>query len=313
MRFRDASRSDTVAPRISPDPPTTPRKSWSSISRSSPRPMAYGPTPWIVLQIARAGCHQVGDRRAGDTESDRGPDDERKQHVLERLRRRAGEGAGKYQRADGDEPGGQADGFGSFAPASEPRSGAPGQDDRRDEQVARGIAHPPRPPERSKRRPRLEPADAQTGDADRRAHGGAHQRAAHDQPERIAKPVRRVARPDEATHDKRRSDGFEGVARGDAEGHERRLVVGDVRDEGAEKHAGPRVDAQDDERGERQSGRRPDERHLIGGVRHREAEPRGNDIDRRKREQDQWPGSIGHEIARGRRAFAGGAYTIRLR
>ena len=58
-----------------------------------------------------------------------------------------------------------------------------------------------------------------------------------------------MARPDEATHDKCGSDRFEGIARGDTERHERRLVVCHVRDEGAEKDAGPGIDAKDDERG----------------------------------------------------------------
>ncbi len=221
---------------------------------------------------------QVGEGRAGNAESNCRPDQKREDEVFQRIGRRAVEAPREHHQARDGERGDERADLDGVAPRHLARARLERQHRRDDEQVARGIAQPPCPPERAKRRPRLQPAGAQARHADRGADGRARERAQRDNPERAAKPAPRDRRADVAANEPRRDDRFERVADGDAECDCCGFMRRDVREERAEKNARPDVGAKQQQRGERQTGRRPHERHLFGRERHREAELRGNHI-----------------------------------
>lgn len=115
--------------------------------------------------------------------------------------------------------------------------------------------------------------------------------AEDDEADRVTKPVDGVPRADEAADGPRGDHRLECVARRDAACDDEWFVRGDVGDERAQKHPRPHLEIHQQERGKGQSGRRPDQRHLLGREGHREAELCCGDVDRSEGDDGGQPGS----------------------
>ena len=97
----------------------------------------------------------------------------------------------------------------------------------------------------------------------------------------MSQPVEGVSKAGNASKQPRGGDCLECVAHCDAGRDNQRLVRGGVGNEGSKENPWPNLGPEQEERRQGKAGRGPHERHLFGGVRHREAEFRRRDVDSR--------------------------------
>ena len=147
----------------------------------------------------------------------------------------------------------------------------PEHDQGRHDQRARGIAEPPRDPDRAQVAPLREAAPHERGRADRSAHRRSQdpreRRELEDGARLIEDPQAAGEAPDEMGAEK----SLEGVSHGDSQGRGRSARRGDVDEERPEQHGRPDAGAQEEKRRERDPRRGPDGRRA--GVHRGEPEP----------------------------------------
>src|SRR5262249_10998185 len=223
----------------------------------------------LVYERARAGGGapdgQTRDEESGGcaaswTEAERGPDQQRK---------------------EGGRPDEEVQRGGRLQPEDEPAENDPQQDDpdplpeappvpehvpqprrrhqeRRDDDVADGIAHPPHAPGREELRPRKDAAQEERRDAHGRADGGAEQGGQHDEREDVFEPAEPGIEAGNPAQGVGAQDGLQRVPRTDTQSDPGRSARPQVHHQRAERNAGPQSLAEEDERRQRQAAWRPD-------------------------------------------------------
>ena len=156
-----------------------------------------------------------------------------------------------------------------------------GQDRRRDDDGAEGVAEPPIEPELEELRPLLNPCGAQRDDADRGADGGAERRRDDQEPEDVGNPAEWEGEAGEPAQHPHGEHCLESVARRNDEGGPDRRAGPRVREKRTRPHRRPETEAAEQQRGERNSRRRPDRRDLLGDDCELEADPGGGEVRQR--------------------------------
>jgi hypothetical protein len=136
------------------------------------------------------------------------------------------------------------------------------------------------PPRRSDPVGSDDAAKYQTGDSDRGAHGRAQGAGKENQADDVLKAIERAAEAGDAGKRIRAQKGFQRVSCADAERYEKRRAGPDVGDDCARRNRRPETIPENQERGERDSRGRPDERRESVDGLNREPEPREQGIDR---------------------------------
>src|SRR5688572_16218237 len=199
----------------------------------------------------------IGDRRRGRaphrSETERSPDQERKDDVLGQSRGRRPrerDGVGGNERAQHEDP------FGHGEAAPRNRAAArPHEDEWREDEPAERVPEPPQPPQSPEAAGRLHTAHAEKSDSDRRGDDrGDRERA--EESEYVARASERTVEAG-SPEDRDADDGFERVSDGDAGGHPERFAERQVRREGADQDAGDGSPAEEPHGGESETGRRP--------------------------------------------------------
>ena len=156
-----------------------------------------------------------------------------------------------------------------------------GQDRRRDDDRAEDVAEPPIEPELEESRPLLNACGAQRDDADCGADGRAEHRRDDQEPEDVGNPAEWDGEAGKLAKHPHGEHRFEGVARRNDEGGPERRAGPRVREKRTHPHRRPETEPSEQQRGERNSRRRPDGRDLLGNNGELEADPSGGEVGQR--------------------------------
>ena len=156
----------------------------------------------------------------------------------------------------------------------------PRDDERRDDEHARGIALPPRPGIEGEVGPWHRARQSQRNHADRSCDQRA-ERAQDHEPDHVLDAAEIAGALERALDPGRRRDCLQGVAGGDQDGSQRRPLDRQIGQCGTQPYPGPDPDAEEQDRGERDAGGRP----------------HGRGIARRDRQQERQLGR--HEVGGG--------------
>ncbi len=162
--------------------------------------------------------------------------------------------------------------------AARPRPAHGRHDGGRDDQRAERVAEPPVEPQRAEPRPWLERRGAKSADADRRAERRTRGRGDHDVGQRAVDAAQTRIEARQPTQRRNGCDRFERVAGGDHDRGPRRRGGSRVGEKRTGPDRGPHPDAQEQQRGNRQAGRRPHGGHLLGDERDAEANLRRDHV-----------------------------------
>ena len=171
------------------------------------------------------------------------------------------------------------------------RFGGPGKNERRQNQRAGQIAEPPCDPDALGAPPRRVARQIEARDANRRARGCA-QAGDEREAENVGHASVSVAAARETLDEIRAQNGFDGVAGRDAERRRDRSGGGDVDEKGAGEDGRPQVAADQEQRRDRDSRRRPHGRRARMHGRQREPCLCGGHVADKKAHPRQQPAHL---------------------
>ena len=227
-----------------------------------------------------AGEHERGRRRLARSEAQGRPQERGERHEFERVGRRAvGEEIPEHGRLREHEHDRDQRRFEHLLPAPARRNvGAPEDQERSHDQDSGHVADQPRRPHRSQPGPIRESAERQAGNADRRAERRADDSTERRELEGVLRPVERPQTRGESPHEPGPGERFERVARGNANGHCDARARRCVDEKRAEQNRGPDAIAEQQNGGERDSGRRPYGRRVRLLEGQQKSELAGDDV-----------------------------------
>ena len=163
---------------------------------------------------------------------------------------------------------------------------APQQHDRRDHQIPRHIAEPPREPDRAVIRPVGVPTDRQRGHAHRRAHRRAEHCGDERELEDVGRALEGVAPAGKAVDQVRANHALKRVADAEPDRGGEGTCGREVDEESTGEDRRPRAQPEDQERGDGDSRGGPHRRRADVDERQAEAELAGDEVDRGEHRED---------------------------
>ena len=229
--------------------------------------------------------HHHGQNRLSWAEAKRRPQEDRKRQERQRIAWRREIREQKLA----DEENGEEECSGvppAVAQRAERIGRGPQDEGRGEQQGARPVAQPPGQPDGPVVRPRCVAGQTERRGSDGRAHHRADQTSQDGEPKDVAGTLEGGRAVGEAPDEVASDEAFQGVADGDRQGRGERPVDGKVHGKGPDEDAGPHPIPEQQERGQRQPGGRP-ERCRTGVDRgERQSEPPHEDVRRRERRDD---------------------------